>query len=81
MLREKAGRGCGDVLVVAHGHVLRAFAMRWIGRELTEGVGLILEGMFLVFHILRSFGGRMYADGIVVAYVAGGVGTLRYVHS
>ena len=41
---EKRG-GCGDVLLVAHGHILRAFAMRWIGRELTEGVGLILEGM------------------------------------
>jgi len=33
----------GDVLVVAHGHILRAFAMRWIGRELTEGVSLLLE--------------------------------------
>ena len=34
-----------DVLLVAHGHILRAFAMRWIGRELTEGVSLLLEGM------------------------------------
>ena len=42
---EKGKGGCGDVLLVAHGHILRAFAMRWIGRELTEGVGLILEGM------------------------------------
>ena len=33
----------GDVLLVAHGHILRAFAMRWIGRELTEGVNLLLE--------------------------------------
>ncbi|MCJ1400905.1 hypothetical protein MMC11_004116 [Xylographa trunciseda] len=33
----------GDVLVVAHGHILRAFAMRWIGRGLTEGVSLLLE--------------------------------------
>ncbi|KAL8760125.1 MAG: hypothetical protein Q9199_000262 [Rusavskia elegans] len=32
-----------DVLVVAHGHILRAFAMRWIKRELTEGVSLLLE--------------------------------------
>ena len=38
----------GDVLVVAHGHILRAFAMRWIGRGLTEGVSLLLEGK-LVF--------------------------------
>ena len=36
---------CGDVLLVAHGHILRAFAMRWIGRELTEGVSLLLEGI------------------------------------
>ncbi|KAL8998785.1 MAG: hypothetical protein Q9169_002235 [Polycauliona sp. 2 TL-2023] len=32
-----------DVLVVAHGHILRAFAMRWIKRGLTEGVSLLLE--------------------------------------
>ena len=33
-----------DVLIVAHGHILRAFAMRWIGRQLTSGVSLLLEG-------------------------------------
>lgn len=33
-----------DVLVVAHGHILRAFAMRWIKQELTAGVALLLEG-------------------------------------
>ena len=38
-----------DVLLVAHGHILRAFAMRWIGKELTEGVSLLLEGMFSSF--------------------------------
>lgn len=43
--KGKGKGGCGDVLLVAHGHILRAFAMRWIGRELTEGVGLILEGI------------------------------------
>jgi probable phosphoglycerate mutase len=32
----------GDVLVVAHGHILRAFAMRWVGQPLTE-TALILE--------------------------------------
>jgi len=32
----------GDVLVVAHGHILRAFAMRWTGKPLTETT-LILE--------------------------------------
>lgn len=26
----------GDVMVVAHGHILRAFAIRWIGKPLTE---------------------------------------------
>ena len=41
---EKKGKGQGaDVLLVAHGHILRAFAMRWIGRELGEGVSLLLE--------------------------------------
>lgn len=32
----------GDVLIVAHGHILRAFAMRWVGQPLTE-TALILE--------------------------------------
>ncbi|OGM40466.1 phosphoglycerate mutase family protein [Aspergillus bombycis] len=32
----------GDVLIVAHGHILRAFAMRWTGKPLTE-TALILE--------------------------------------
>ncbi|RVX68025.1 hypothetical protein B0A52_08436 [Exophiala mesophila] len=32
----------GDVLVVGHGHILRAFAMRWVGKPLTE-TALIME--------------------------------------
>ncbi|QSS63138.1 phosphoglycerate mutase [Histoplasma capsulatum] len=32
----------GDVLIVAHGHILRAFAMRWIGKPLTD-TAFILE--------------------------------------
>lgn len=32
-----------DVLLVAHGHILRAFAMRWVGKKLTDGVALLLE--------------------------------------
>lgn len=34
----------GDVVLVAHGHILRAFAMRWAGKKLTDGVALLLEG-------------------------------------
>lgn len=36
-------QGPSDVLLVAHGHILRAFAMRWIGRQLSDGVSLLLE--------------------------------------
>lgn len=32
----------GDLLIVAHGHILRAFAQRWIGKPLTD-TALILE--------------------------------------
>jgi broad specificity phosphatase PhoE len=32
-----------DVLIVAHGHILRAFAGRWIGRDISDNPGLILE--------------------------------------
>ena len=44
-----------DVLLVAHGHILRAFAMRWIGRDLTTGVSLLLESMaYLSMHWLSA---------------------------
>ena len=36
-----------DILIVAHGHILRAFAMRWTGKNLTDGVSLLLEGMWI----------------------------------
>ncbi|KAL4721888.1 Sedoheptulose 1,7-bisphosphatase [Fusarium chlamydosporum] len=31
---DKGRDQCGDVLLVAHGHILRAFAMRWAGYKL-----------------------------------------------
>ena len=63
-----------DVLIVAHGHILRAFAMRWIKQELTEGVALLLEGEFE--SITESGKGtETHANWDV----AGGVGTLRSV--
>lgn len=38
---DKAGPG--DVLLVAHGHILRAFAMRWAGKALSDGPIFLLE--------------------------------------
>ncbi|KAJ4418548.1 Sedoheptulose 1,7-bisphosphatase [Gnomoniopsis sp. IMI 355080] len=35
--------GTGDVLVVGHGHILRAFAMRWVGKALQEGPTFLME--------------------------------------
>ena len=32
-----------DVLIVAHGHILRAFAARWVGKDLKGNPSLILE--------------------------------------
>ncbi|KAF2850970.1 phosphoglycerate mutase family protein-like protein [Plenodomus tracheiphilus IPT5] len=49
-IREKFHRGRfgadgrpNDVLIVAHGHILRAFAARWIGKPLQDNPSLILE--------------------------------------
>jgi len=49
-LRDKYHRGRfgkdgkpNDVLIVAHGHVLRSFAARWVGKRLEENPSLILE--------------------------------------
>lgn len=35
--------GTGDILVVGHGHILRAFAMRWVGKTLQEGPTFLME--------------------------------------
>lgn len=32
-----------DILVVAHGHILRSFAMRWVGRDINTNPALLLE--------------------------------------
>jgi broad specificity phosphatase PhoE len=37
------GKEPRDVLIVAHGHILRAFAARWIGKRLVDNPSLILE--------------------------------------
>jgi len=47
--KKKGDSGCengvqaGDVLLVAHGHILRAFAMRWVGKTLKDGPTFLLE--------------------------------------
>ncbi|QUC21825.1 uncharacterized protein UV8b_06066 [Ustilaginoidea virens] len=33
----------GDVLIVAHGHILRALALRWAGKSLEDGPVFLLE--------------------------------------
>jgi probable phosphoglycerate mutase len=38
-----ARSGPCDVLVVAHGHISRAFAARWVGRSIAGNPSLILE--------------------------------------
>jgi broad specificity phosphatase PhoE len=37
------GKHTGDVLVVGHGHILRAFAARWINKDIADNPSLILE--------------------------------------
>lgn len=39
----KGKSGPNDVLIVAHGHILRAFAARWAGKRLEDNPNLILE--------------------------------------
>ena len=37
------GGVAADVVVVAHGHILRAFVKRWLGLDLDDGLNLMLE--------------------------------------
>lgn len=41
--KEAASKESGDVLIVAHGHILRALALRWTRKELHEGPAFLLE--------------------------------------
>jgi probable phosphoglycerate mutase len=41
--KGKDGTGPNDVLIVAHGHILRSFAARWVGVDLRDNPSLILE--------------------------------------
>jgi sedoheptulose-bisphosphatase len=41
---KPSGQGFhGDVLIVAHGHILRSFAARWINKDISSNPSLILE--------------------------------------
>lgn len=40
---DQDAESAGDVLVVAHGHILRALAMRWAGKTLQDGPAFLLE--------------------------------------
>ena len=51
--KPKGEAPISDVLLVAHGHILRAFAMRWTGKELSEGVSLLLEGSLSALSSLK----------------------------
>lgn len=54
--------------------------MRWIGKELDEGVALILEGMVIFrFQEEKKTRELTYSGGCNVD-LAGGVGTLSYEH-
>lgn len=41
--KKRKGEQPCDVLIVAHGHILRAFAARWVGKRVVENPSLILE--------------------------------------
>jgi len=43
MGENKHPGACGDILIVAHGHILRSFAMRWTKKSLEDNPALLLE--------------------------------------
>ncbi|KAI9817537.1 MAG: hypothetical protein M1827_001148 [Pycnora praestabilis] len=42
--KKDGDAACGDVLLVAHGHILRSFAMRWIKKSLSDTSFLLEAG-------------------------------------
>jgi sedoheptulose-bisphosphatase len=53
---EGAKPGPCDVLIVAHGHISRALAARWVGRSVAGNPSLILEtgGVGILRFVLGS---------------------------
>jgi len=50
-----------DVIVVAHGHILRAFAARWVGRAVHDNPSLLLEagGIGILRYVKRVGSGEV----------------------
>jgi broad specificity phosphatase PhoE len=40
---EREGKSACDVLIVAHGHILRAFAARWINKDIANNPSMLLD--------------------------------------
>lgn len=38
-----AARKSCDTIIVAHGHILRCFTLRWLGRDVADPIPLLLE--------------------------------------
>lgn len=62
--KGEVSKNC-DVLIVAHGHILRAFAMRWIQKPLTDTSFLLEAG---------GVGTLRYADDLSSFCTAAGTG-------
>jgi broad specificity phosphatase PhoE len=41
--KPKSETGACDVLIVAHGHILRAFAARWINKDIADNPSMLLD--------------------------------------
>ena len=60
-----------DVLLVAHGHILRAFAMRWVRKELPDNPSFLLEAGgvgTLRYFLWVPIQGSAYADQYIPSY-------------
>ncbi|TGJ78455.1 hypothetical protein E0Z10_g10314 [Xylaria hypoxylon] len=64
--KPKGSAPCGDILIVAHGHILRAFAMRWVGKTLPSGPSFLLEaggiGTLRHFQFVQSLANPFYLN-------------------
>ncbi|KFX92484.1 hypothetical protein O988_07243 [Pseudogymnoascus sp. VKM F-3808] len=70
-----------DVLIVAHGHILRAFAMLWVGKAIEDGPSMLLEAggvgtLSYEHHSLEEpailLGGSFMVDVVESAQVSAG---------
>jgi len=80
VMSSPVGPASGDVVIVAHGDILRAFAARWVGREIDTNPHMLLEagGVGTLRYVCNFTFFQKNADGMGIVMSMGRLMSLGY---